>query len=131
MKEAPLPGRGTARCNSCEVEGISFAMIEQTLSEDKENNIQSSKWMCWNCAHDRDLTDGTSLEGFLIWCACCNEPIFWDASNRCHECMVPQDPDEGYCDSCWNDTNDDWDGKYDLNGKESKESFAEIHKNCY
>ena len=130
MSETSLPSIESANCISCKDKQRCFALIQ--ISEPDLNDTDGNPaWMCWNCAYEKGMTVERSLEGFLIWCANCDEPIFWDASNRCHECMVPQDPDEGYCDSCWDDTSDDWDGKYDLNGKESKESFAEIHKNCY
>ena len=74
------------------------------------------------------MTVEESLEGFLIWCAGCNEPIFWDVYNRCHECMVPHNPEEGYCDSCWHDTKDVWYGKYDLDGKSQKNPLLKFTK---
>ena len=123
MAETSLPTIETANCISCKDEKSWFAMI-QTSESDKDQNDGTSSWMCWNCAYERGMTNERSLEGFLIWCVGCNNPIFWDNSNRCHECMVPQDPDEGFCDDCWDDKSNDW------IGKESNESFSETHKDC-
>lgn len=123
MDEQNLPNIGEVKCIACNDE-VHFAMF---WHEDEEA-VNSSKlgpgWICWNCAHERGIPDGTSLAGALTWCLGCHKPVYWDDGNSCPACPFPADVDQVYCDDCWSDESDDW------HHKKPGVSFETLHENC-